>query len=60
MQKSIAAFARTGDPSHSVLGAKWEKWTPEMMQEMVFDATYKEAKTYMSVIDPLFKNKGGD
>ena len=51
MQKSIAAFARTGDPSHRILGAKWNKWTPETRREMVFDATYKKAKTYMSEMD---------
>ena len=49
MQKSIGAFARTGDPSNNSLGTKWEPWAPDMVEKMVFDANYKKSKTYMAV-----------
>lgn len=49
MQKSIAAFARTGDPNNKTLGTKWEPWAAEMMKKMVFDANYKQVKIYMAV-----------
>lgn len=49
MQKSIAAFARTGDPNNSALETKWEPWTAEIMKKMVFDANYKKAKIYMAI-----------
>ncbi|MGB7480032.1 MAG: carboxylesterase family protein [Burkholderiaceae bacterium] len=39
MQKSIAAFIRTGNPSNSSLGTAWEQWTPTAPRKMSFDAT---------------------
>lgn len=35
MMKSVAAFARTGDPNHSALGVTWPVWPAQLM----FDAT---------------------
>jgi para-nitrobenzyl esterase len=49
MQKSIAAFARTGDPNNSALGTKWDPWTPDMAKKLVLDATYTKTKIYMAV-----------
>ncbi len=49
MQKSIAAFARTGDPNNAALGTKWEPWTAQIMKKLVFDANDKKAKIYMAV-----------
>jgi para-nitrobenzyl esterase len=43
MQKSIAAFIRTGDPNNSALGATWDQWTPTSRQTMGFDASYDNA-----------------
>lgn len=40
MQKSIAAFARTGDPNHSALGTTWQLWSqaPGEPKKLIFDA----------------------
>jgi len=43
MQKSIAAFIRTGNPNNSTLGATWDQWTPTSRRKMTFDATYEQA-----------------
>ncbi|MBP1715748.1 MAG: carboxylesterase/lipase family protein [Deltaproteobacteria bacterium] len=43
MQKSIAAFIRTGDPNNSTLGEAWDPWTPTSPHKMGFDATYDDA-----------------
>jgi len=48
MQKSIAAFARTGDPNNSVLETKWKQWKPDLMQKLVFDANNKKQNIYVS------------
>jgi len=39
MQKSIAAFIRTGDPNNSTLGLTWDPWTTAAKSRVVFDAT---------------------
>ena len=44
MQKSIAAFVRTGDPNNSTLGVPWSPWTPTAPRRMGLDATLTEAK----------------
>lgn len=44
MQKSIAAFVRTGDPNNASLGTVWEQWTPATQRKMAFDATLEQAK----------------
>jgi para-nitrobenzyl esterase len=43
MQKSIAAFVRTGNPNNSSLGATWDQWTPTAPRKMAFDATLEQA-----------------
>jgi para-nitrobenzyl esterase len=43
MQKSIAAFVRTGDPNNSALGVTWDPWTPTAPRKMGFDASYDGA-----------------
>lgn len=43
MQKSVAAFIRTGDPNNSSLGATWEQWTPTNPHRMAFDASLDQA-----------------
>ena len=43
MQKSIAAFIRTGDPNSPTLGVTWDPWTPTSPRKMGFDATYDAA-----------------
>lgn len=43
MQKSIAAFVRTGSPNNSSLGATWDQWTPTAQRKMAFDATLEQA-----------------
>jgi para-nitrobenzyl esterase len=43
MQKSIAAFIRTGDPNTPALGVTWDPWTPASPRKIVFDATYDAA-----------------
>ena len=43
MQKTIAAFIRTGDPNNPTLGVTWDPWTPNSPRKMGFDATYDEA-----------------
>ena len=43
MQKSIAAFIRTGNPNNPALGVTWDPWTPTAPHKMGFDATYDAA-----------------
>lgn len=43
MQKSIAAFIRTGNPNATDLGVTWEQWTPAAPRRLVFDATLDRA-----------------
>ena len=43
MQKSIAAFVRTGNPNNSTLGVTWDPWTPSAPRKMAFDATHDAA-----------------
>ncbi len=43
MQKSIAAFVRTGNPNNSSLGVTWDQWTPTAPRKMAFDATLEKA-----------------
>ncbi len=43
MQKSVAAFIRTGDPNNSSLGVTWNPWTPASQSKIGFDATYDQA-----------------
>jgi para-nitrobenzyl esterase len=43
MQKSLAAFIRTGDPNNSALGVTWDAWTPTAPSRVVFDATLDQA-----------------
>lgn len=43
MQKSVAAFIRTGDPNNSTLGVTWDQWTPTAPHRMGFDATLDQA-----------------
>jgi para-nitrobenzyl esterase len=39
MQKSVAAFIRTGNPNNSTLGVTWDLWTTGAKGRLVFDAT---------------------
>lgn len=43
MQKSVAAFIRTGDPNNSSLGVTWNPWAPASQSKIGFDATYDQA-----------------
>lgn len=43
MQKSVAAFVRTGDPNNAALGVKWDQWTPTAPRRMGFDASLEQA-----------------
>lgn len=43
MQKSVAAFMRTGNPNNSSLGATWEQWAPDTQRKMGFDASLSAA-----------------
>jgi carboxylesterase type B len=43
MQKSVAAFIRTGDPNNASLGVPWHQWTPTAPRRFVFDATLDHA-----------------
>lgn len=43
MQKSVAAFMRTGNPNNSSLGATWEQWAPNAPSKMGFDASLSAA-----------------
>ncbi|NEX61792.1 carboxylesterase/lipase family protein [Noviherbaspirillum galbum] len=43
MQKSIAAFIRTGNPNNAALGANWDQWTPTAPRRMGFDASLTQA-----------------
>jgi para-nitrobenzyl esterase len=43
MQKSLAAFIRTGNPNNSALGATWTAWSPSAPHKMDFDATNDQA-----------------
>ena len=43
MQKSLAAFIRTGDPNNGALGVTWDAWTPTAPSRVVFDATLDQA-----------------
>jgi para-nitrobenzyl esterase len=43
LQKSVAAFMRTGNPNNPSLGATWEQWTPTAPKKMGFDATLSAA-----------------
>lgn len=47
MQKSIAAFIRTGDPSNDTLGAPWSPWSPGAPRRMALDATPERATAVM-------------
>ncbi|MFC7517852.1 carboxylesterase/lipase family protein [Herbaspirillum sp. GCM10030257] len=43
MQKSIAAFIRTGNPNNAALGANWAQWTPNAPRRMGLDASLSQA-----------------
>lgn len=43
MQKSLAAFIRTGNPNNSALGVTWDPWSPTAPHRMDFDATLDQA-----------------
>jgi para-nitrobenzyl esterase len=43
MQKSIAAFIRSGNPNNSSLGVTWDQWMPTAPRKMGFDATLEKA-----------------
>jgi para-nitrobenzyl esterase len=43
MQKSVAAFIRTGDPNNASLGVTWDPWSPTAARRLVFDATLDHA-----------------
>lgn len=43
MQKSVAAFMRTGNPNNASLNANWEQWTPTAPHKMAFDASLTQA-----------------
>jgi para-nitrobenzyl esterase len=40
MSGAFAAFARTGNPNHSAI-PRWDAWTPDRFQTMVFDREIK-------------------
>jgi para-nitrobenzyl esterase len=44
MQKSVAAFIRTGNPNNSALGVTWDAWTPTAPRRLVFDASLTQAQ----------------
>jgi len=43
MQKSVAAFIRTGNPNDPAIGVTWDQWTPTVPHRLVFDATLDQA-----------------
>ena len=43
MQKSVAAFIRTGNPNDPALGVTWDPWAPLVPHRLVFDATLDQA-----------------
>jgi len=43
MQKSLAAFIRSGDPNNGSLGVTWDPWTPTEQHKLQFDASLTQA-----------------
>lgn len=43
LQKSVAAFMRTGNPNNASLNANWEQWAPTAPHKMAFDASLTSA-----------------
>jgi para-nitrobenzyl esterase len=39
MMKSVAAFAKTGDPNNASLGVGWQPWP----KKLIFDASQTQA-----------------